>query len=307
MIEQADALEWLGRQADDSIDLIVSSPPYEDRRSYGGLPPRAGQAWVNWMLDIWREADRACKGLVCFVVEGKTKDYRYSATPMLLAADLHRAGFRLRKPPIFHRVGIPGSGGPDWWRNDWEWCLCTSKGRLPWSDNTANGHPPKYRVGGELSYRHPDGRRVNAQLSKQPKTVITTTSGYAAGDARTIRKGYVPPNLTNPGNVVEEIYTARQVAEILSEPSDVISAPVGGGKMGSPLAHENEAPFPEALVEPFIRCFCPPGGLVADPFSGSGTVAKVALTLGRRFIGCDLRQSQVDLTLRRLQECSSTS
>ena len=35
-------------------------------------------------------------------------------------ADLKRAGFNMRKPPVFHRVGIPGSGGPDWLRNDYE-------------------------------------------------------------------------------------------------------------------------------------------------------------------------------------------
>jgi hypothetical protein len=60
-------------------------------------------------------------------------------------ADLHRAGFNLRKPPIFNRVGIPGSGGPDWLRNDYEFIVCTTRtGKLPWADNTACGHPPKW-------------------------------------------------------------------------------------------------------------------------------------------------------------------
>ena len=75
---------------------------------------------------------------------------------------------------------------------------------------------------------------------------------------------------------------------------------VGGGNMGDPLCHDNEAPFPEALAEFFIRSFCPPGGLVADPFCGSGTTGKVALAFGRRFAGCDLRASQVRLTEQRL-------
>jgi hypothetical protein len=39
-------------------------------------------------------------------------------------AALHEAGFKLRKPPIFQRVGIPGSGGPDWLRNDYEFVVC---------------------------------------------------------------------------------------------------------------------------------------------------------------------------------------
>ena len=70
--------------------------------------------------------------------------------------------------------------------------------------------------------------------------------------------------------------------------------------MGHSLAHENEAPFPESLVEPFVRCFCPPDGVVLDPFCGSGTTLAVALRLGRGAIGVDIRESQIELTKRRL-------
>lgn len=83
-------------------------------------------------------------------------------------------------------------------------------------------------------------------------------------------------------------------------PSNVVHVTVGGGHMGSPLACENEAPFPEKLVEPFIKALCPPGGTVYDPFCGSGTTMAVAERHGRRGIGSDLRMSQCELTRRRL-------
>jgi len=70
--------------------------------------------------------------------------------------------------------------------------------------------------------------------------------------------------------------------------------------MGHDLAHSNEAPFPLKLAAFFVQSFAPPGGTVCDPFAGSGTTAHAAYEHGRRFVGCDLRQSQVDLTLRRL-------
>jgi DNA modification methylase len=70
--------------------------------------------------------------------------------------------------------------------------------------------------------------------------------------------------------------------------------------LGDCLCHENEAPFPEALAEFFVRSFCPPGGTVLDPFSGSGTTTAVALRHGRRAIGIDVRQSQIDLVAKRL-------
>jgi DNA modification methylase len=48
------------------------------------------------------------------------------------------------------------------------------------------------------------------------------------------------------------------------------------------------ATMPEALVEPCILAGCPLGGLVLDPFIGSGTVGAVAERLGRRWVGTDL-------------------
>jgi hypothetical protein len=93
-------------------------------------------------------------------------------------------------------------------------------------------------------------------------------------------KAYNPPPVANPG--------------------DVIDCVVGGGNMGHPLCHENEAPFSEKLAEFIIRSFSPPGGVVADCFAGSGTTLAVAVACGRRATGCDLRASQVELTRRRL-------
>ena len=89
-------------------------------------------------------------------------------------------------------------------------------------------------------------------------------------------------------------------ANELARPRDVFRVTVGGGHLGSALAHENEAPFPEALAEPFVRALTDPGGLVCDPFSGSGTTAAVARRWGRGFVGCDLRPCQAELSRRRV-------
>ena len=85
-------------------------------------------------------------------------------------------------------------------------------------------------------------------------------------------------------------------------PGNVFRATVGGGHMGSPLAHENEAPYPETIVEPFVLTLCPPGGKVLDPFSGSGTTAAVCKKLGRVGVSSDIRPSQAELTAMRLVE-----
>lgn len=165
--------------ADDSIDLLFTSPPYEDARTYGINFRLKGQAWVDWIVAIVQAYAPKVRGLMALVVEGRTSNYRYSGTPLLLGADLLRAGFNLRKPPIYQRYGTFGSGGPDWLRNDYESILCiTRKGRLPYSHNTACGHPPKHPPGGNPSNRKQNGTR---------------NSG----------KTYKPPALANPGNVID--------------------------------------------------------------------------------------------------------
>lgn len=60
---------------------------------------------------------------------------------------------------------------------------------------------------------------------------------------------------------------------------------------GTPEAHF--ATYPEKLVEPCIKAGCPAGGIVLDPFAGSGTTGRVALRLGRRFVGTELSFSYI--------------
>lgn len=253
--------------------MTFGSPPYEAARTYGIGFNLKGQRWVDWMVERMVEMLRITNGLVAMVVEGQTRGYQWSATPALLMADLARRGVCLRKPPIYARVGIPGSGGPDWLANRYEFIVCcTNGGKLPWSDNTAMGHPPKYSPGGAVSSRTKSGERINGRSSSHGSA---TRFKYSAS------KPY--PKLANPGNIIN-------------------CGAVGGGNIGSRLAHENEAPFPEKLAGFFVKSFCRPEGIVLDPFVGSGTTVKVAKSLGRGFIGVDVREDQCKLTLERLNE-----
>lgn len=244
----------------------------EDARTYGIDFNLKGQEWVDWMVEVYRACLTRCKGLVAFVVQGRTRKFKWSCTPALLIADLHRAGFNVRNPAIYHRSGIPGSGGPDWLRSDYEWVICVSQpGRLIWSENTACGHKPVYGPGGDPTHRKKNGKRVN---------VKEIPSWFREGMHTGKQNKYRIPKIANPGNIIH----------------------CSGGHLGSKLAHENEAPFPEKLAEFFIKSFCPPGGTVLDPFSGSGTTAAVAKKNGRHYIVVDIRQSQIELAKKRLEE-----
>ena len=62
------------------------------------------------------------------------------------------------------------------------------------------------------------------------------------------------------------------------------------------------AVFPERLVERCILAGCPEGGIVLDPFIGSGTVAVVAQRLGRRFVGFDSNLKYCEMTRDRVRQ-----
>ncbi len=63
----------------------------------------------------------------------------------------------------------------------------------------------------------------------------------------------------------------------------------------TPFPGAHFACFPPALIEPCILAGSPAGGVVLDPFMGSGTTAQVATRLGRNFIGCELNSKYVEL------------
>ncbi len=77
--------------------------------------------------------------------------------------------------------------------------------------------------------------------------------------------------------------------------------PVGLGVVQKgPIAGPQFEVFPEEFCIRPILSSCPPRGIVADPFAGSGTTLFVAKKLGRRYLGCDLNPAYVKIARRRL-------
>jgi site-specific DNA-methyltransferase (adenine-specific) len=68
-----------------------------------------------------------------------------------------------------------------------------------------------------------------------------------------------------------------------------------------PYKHGHQAAYPESLIEPCVLASCPVGGLVIDPFTGSGTTGVVALKHGRRFIGAELNPEWAETSRARME------
>lgn len=163
---------------DNSVDLVVCSPPYEAARDYGIRFELCGQDWVDWAVVGFKECLRVCRGLVAWVVEGTGQQtVNWSGTPVLLMADLIRLGIPIWKPSIYGRYSLPGRFSV--LRNNWEFVVCSTGGKaIPWSDPTAMGSNPKCQPGGRTRPRKRDGSR------------------NVAGT------GYNQPKRTNAGNIV---------------------------------------------------------------------------------------------------------
>lgn len=324
---RGDCLEVLNGFRPQSIDLCITSPPYEAARTYGIGFKLTGREYVRWAADRFMACLRVTNGIVAWVIEGQTRGFEWSASPVELMAELRRRGAILRKPMVFHRVGIPGSGGPDYFRNDWEFIVVATarKGKLPWSDNTACGHAPKWGPGGEMSNRlgsgarvnqwgrvgsakgmgnkSPDGTPENPERPSHKKVRLGTgqnLKGSIAGDGWNTRTMRVARGVGPTG---EQLPNHNKPFPKIANPGNVIRCHVGGGAMGDRLCHENEAPFPELLAERFIRSFCPPGGIVLDCFGGSGTVGKVAAAHNRDAVLIDVRDGKggLDTARRRIE------
>jgi len=265
-----DVLDVLRSMPSLSVDAIFTSPPYPGKMGrYEGLTKEERKrlnsiVWHEWMIEVAKECSRISKGYSFFVVNGTVEDGEYDGEPEFFIGGAKRAGLCLDRPCIWHKNSPPNR--MNYLSNDWEYIVSIKN---PLAIKSKSNKTPK-----EIFF---DWEKIGTP--PKYKTGGKFRQRNANGERR--EGGDYP---TNP----------------ITRPRDVIRATVGGGHLGSKLAHRTEAPFPESLVEYFVKAFVPEGGIVLDPFIGGGTVAAVAERLGMRWVGVDNRESQLDATKERV-------
>lgn len=150
----------------------------------------------------------------------------------------------------------------------------------------------------------PPGSRVRPGLDYEHLFMFTRSTGYLYA-ADLIKE---PAKWERWGDQTVEKYEGTKTSSgwmkpktkaELSERTDKFRRSV----WGIPTANykgSHDAVYPEKLIEPCILATSPEGGLVLDPFIGSGTTAVVARRLGRRCIGIDLNRNAIRQTTERL-------
>lgn len=258
-----DSKEVLKKFDDNSIDLIVTSPPYADRRknTYGGIKP---EKYVDWFLPISEELLRILKPTGTFILNIKEKaecgERHIYVIELILA--LRKQHWLWTEEYIWYKKNCYPGKWPNRFRDAWERCIQFNKTRK------FNMYQEEVMIPiGDWS----NGRLKN--LSETDKIRDNSKSGSGFGK-----------NVSNWLNK-ERVY-----------PTNVLNfATVCNNK-------NHSAAFPEELPEWFIKLFTKDYDWVLDPFMGSGTTLNVAKRMKRNSMGIDILPEYVDMVKKEIQE-----
>lgn len=250
MLLHGDCLALLPTLEAGSIDLTVTSPPYDNLRTYNG-------SLTDWTQDKWqaiiKELYRVTKqgGVVVWVVGDATINGSETGTSFRQALWALECGFRLHDTMIWNKTETVFPDTARYYQC-FEYMFVWSVGA------------PK---------------AVNRIADKANKTfgrIITGTDRNADGSTR--------PCIQKP---VKQFGIRQNVWEII-------------GEKGS-IRRNHPATFPEKLARDHILSWSNEGDTVLDPFLGSGTTGKMAIQLGRKFIGIERDPQYFEIAKRRIE------
>ena len=260
-IKQGDCLEVLRDFPDNSFDLIVTSPPYADKRksTYGGLPP---EKYVRWFLPRSKEFLRVLKPTGTFIlnIKEKVENGERHTFVIELIVELRRQGWLWTEEFIWHKKNCYPGKWPNRFRDAWERCLQFNKTR-------------KFKMNQD-AVMVPMGDWAKTRLKALGKNdVVRFDSQVGSGFGKNIAN-WLERDKAYPTNV---LHLATEC----------------GNK-------NHSAAFPPALPEWFIKLFTDEGDQVLDPFVGSGTTCGVAAHLGRNSVGIELMREYVELAQQQI-------
>jgi len=262
-IKHGDCINVLAEFPDDTFDLIVTSPPYADKRknTYGGVAP---DKYVEWFIPRSKQFLRVLKPTGTFILNIKEKaenGERHTFVLELILA-LRKQGWLWTEEFIWHKKNCYPGKWPNRFRDAWERCLQFNKTR-------------HFKMNQE-AVMVPMGDWADTRLKSLGKNdVVRFDSQVASGFGKNI---------------------ANWIGRDKAYPTNVLHLATECGNKS------HSAAFPEALPEWFIKLFTDEGDWVLDPFLGSGTTCAVAQKLRRNSVGveilaeyCGLAEEEVEV------------
>lgn len=274
-----DCKEVMERIPTESIDLVLTSPPYADKRDYGTKNASiAPDEYVDWFIPKAQEIYRVLKPTGSFVLNISDKvvgGYQHLYVFELLLKLCKEVGFHLVRDYIWYNPATPPNvysrGGYGRTKKSHEYCFWFSKSE-EWTF--------------ELD-------PIRKPYSKDMKK-------YLDGKGKGNRSDNIRPSTHNFN--CEKVWSDNGG----SDPGSVIEiSNTNSNDMFMKLCKEKRiahpARFPEKLAEFFILSGSKEGDVILDPFSGSGTTAAVAQKNNRKWIGIDANADYCELARARIE------
>jgi site-specific DNA-methyltransferase (adenine-specific) len=275
-----DAQQVMSRLPHESVDMVVTSPPYYQQRNYARATQIGQEAtaeeYIERLVGVFGQLRRLLKssGSLWLVLGDKYDNKQLLGLPWRIALGLQSDGWLLRSDIIWHKPNAMPSSVKRRPTTDHEYVFLFSKS---------------------------DGYHYDADAIREPHVTFSEQSRMRGGRNHFFRRDSTPEQGKNGGH--SNLHNRRW---------DQAFHPKGRNKRtvwSVPLSKFREAHFavfPEPLVETCILAGCPDGGIVLDPFLGSGTTAVVAQRLGRHYLGIDCHPDYCEMARRRLRSRPSS-
>lgn len=247
-LEQGDAATVMQRIEDESIDCIVTTPPYWRRRSQGteSISATSADQYIEQLLQAMQQAWRILKpegSLWLNMGDDTTGGFVQGLPWRVVLAMMDRQGWRLVNEVVWNKTTTSPQGSQDHLRKVHEFMFHLVKG-------------PNFH------YDDEELRRTYA--------LIVRNDDKSRKRSDKIQERYLQPEGTH-GLVPGDVWTI--------------------GVQRSGIAHYCVAP--DTLYRLPIVATCPHGGIVLDPYCGTGTTCKIAYELNLRSIGIDINANYI--------------
>ncbi len=262
-----DALAILNRLPAEFVDCIVTSPPYYGQRDYGmdgqlGLEENP-QLFLDSLLEVFHQAWRVLKPSGSLWVN--IGDTYWSGKGIPHGSDSKRRTKRFSRPQ-------------------------DGRGTLPWcKPKQLLLIPHRFAIA-----MQDDGWLVrNDNVWHKPAPTPDPVDDRCA-TAHEYVFHFTKRRMYHYDS--DAVAVPNKSNNRLKPPSWVWTIPTSTGRK------KHLATFPDNLVRIPVRATCPQGGILLDPFCGSGTALEVAVREGRQAIGIDLDKNALDEATTLLQE-----
>lgn len=265
-----DSVENLKKLPDNSVDMVVTSPPYDSLRSYQDLIGDLKEEYNGYSFpfeQIAAELQRVVKkgGVIVWVVGDAVIKGGETGSSFRQALHFMELGFKLHDTMIYEKNGssFPARKDGNRYSQLFEYMFVLSNEAKPKTANLICDKPNRwagYTHFGKGTIRNKKGELVKRNIKPIPDF--------------------------SPRNNIWKYNTGKNYST-----KDTVA-------FGHP------AIFPEALVEDHILTWSEPGDVVLDPFNGSGTTTKMAYLNDRKYIGMEISSEYCNIAEERLKIAS---